>query len=335
MITTSFGGATLALDVGGTKMAAGVVSAGHRLVEYAVTPTPVGADAETLYDTAVFVLNAALSANALPVAALGIGCGGPMAWPLGDVSPLNIPAWRDFPLRDRLAEEFGLPTRIHNDAICLTIGEHLMGAGQGQDNILGMVVSTGVGGGLIADGQLVHGSSGNAGHIGHVVVDPTGPICECGGRGCLEAIARGPALVDWARLNGWEPAGSGDAVELAGAARAGDPVAAAAFRRCGTAVGTAIASSAALLDLQSVSIGGGISHAADLILPSLYDAFRQHAGLRFVQRCRIVLASPDAGLIGAAGLFLDQYWPEADAPSPPPVTRLPEPAGKHPRILLQ
>ncbi len=299
---------TLALDAGGTKMAAGLVDASGRLVEYAVTPTPPGADAEALFDTAVFVLNAALSTRSGPVAALGIGCGGPMMWPSGDVSPLNIPGWRGFPLRDRLAAEFGLPTRIHNDAVTLTIGEHLMGANRGCDNILGMVVSTGVGGGLISDGRLIGGASGNAGHIGHIVVDPTGPPCACGGHGCLEAVARGPALVAWALSQGWRATGTGDAVELATAARTGDQVAQAAFQRCGSAVGTAIASVAAVADLEVVSIGGGISHAADLILPSVYESFRRHAGLEFVQRCRIVLASPDAGLVGAAALLDDRYW---------------------------
>ena len=160
---------------------------------------------------------------------------------------------------------------------------------------MGMVVATGVGGGIIGDGRLLNGTSGNAGHIGHVVVDPDGPACSCGGHGCLEAVARGPALVAWATASGWRPTGSGDAVELAAAARAGDEVASAAFRRCGAAVGTAIASTAALLDLEVVSIGGGVSHAADLFLPALYEAFRRHAGLEFVQRCRIVLAAAGRG----------------------------------------
>lgn len=315
-MTAVTGSVRLALDVGGTKMAAGVVADDHRVVEYAVTPTPPGADAETLFETAAFVLNAVLTTTSAPVRALGVGCGGPMRWPSGDVSPLNIPGWRDFPLRDRLAAQFGVPTRIHNDAVCLTIGEHLTGAGQGRSNVMGMVVATGVGGGIIINDRLVHGATGNAGHIGHVVVDPDGPACNCGGRGCLEAVARGPALVAWAEHHGWQ--GGSDAVALAAAARQGDQLAAEAFRRCGTAVGTAIASTVALLDLEAVSIGGGISHAADLVLPAVYDAFRRHAGLGFVQRCRIVLASADAGLVGAAGLFEGDYWP-ASRPEGPSV----------------
>ncbi|MFN8125438.1 MAG: ROK family protein [Candidatus Nanopelagicales bacterium] len=304
---------TLALDIGGTKMAAALVAPDLSVLEYAVTPTPVDDDPETVFGAAVFVANAVLSGTDAPVSAIGVGCGGPMRWPSGDVSPLNLPAFRDFPLRDRIAAEFGLPTRIHNDAVCLAIGEHLAGAGRRRadgrgSNLMAMVLATGVGAGLILDGRPFDGGTGNAGHIGHLVIDPNGPPCSCGGRGCLEAIARGPALVTWAQDHGWRPTGTADAVALAQAARGGDPGAQAAFRRAGDAVGQAIASAAALLDLDTVSLGGGLVNAADLLLPTVYDAFGRHAGLEFAQRCRIVLASPQAGLVGAAGLWRDGYW---------------------------
>lgn len=317
--------ATLALDVGGTKMAAGIVSPDHRVLLRAVTPTPAGAGAEELFQSAVFVLSAVLAQAPVPVRALGVGCAGPMAWPSGDVSPLNIGGWRGFPLRDRLADELGLPTRVHNDAICLVIGEALAGAGRGERNLLGMVVSTGVGGGLIVDGHLLHGDSGNAGHIGHVVVDPQGPACTCGGRGCLEAVARGPALVQWAREHGWAGGPAAAGPELARSARAGDPVAAQAFRRCGAAIGTAVATAASLLDLQVAAVGGGISNAGDLILPALFDAFRTHAGLEFARRCRIVLAAADSPLVGAAGLFAPGYWHGDEAELPRQLTPHHEP----------
>ena len=117
------------------------------------------------------------------VAAIGVGCGGPMLYPQGVVSPLNIPAWRGFPLRERLASAFGLPCVVDNDAKALALGERWHGAGHGANNMLGMVVSTGVGGGIILDGHLLHGSGGNAGHIGHIIVWPNGPLCGCGARG--------------------------------------------------------------------------------------------------------------------------------------------------------
>jgi glucokinase len=178
-----------------------------------------------------------------------------------------------------------------------------------------MVVSTGVGGGLVLDGRLINGGTGNAGHIGHLVVDPEGPACACGGRGCLEAIASGPSMVGWALSQGWT-AERPDGIALAMAARGGDEVAAAAFQRCGTAVGIAIAGAAALLDLDVAVIGGGISHAGDLIMEPVFEAFTRHAGLRFAQRCRIVLAAADSGLVGAAAMFIasESYWGGSDSP---------------------
>jgi glucokinase len=306
------GSGVLALDIGGTKMAAGVVAGDGRVLAQATLPTPPEADAEELFSAAVFAVEAALVDCPDPpaIAGLGVGCGGPMKWPSGDVSPLNIPGWRDFPLRDRLAERFGLPVRVHNDAICLALGEHLAGAGEGRTNLLGMVISTGVGGGLILDGRLIDGVTGNAGHVGHIVVDPDGPPCECGGRGCLEAIARGPALVSWARAQGWS-GGPDTAAALAQSARvAGDPVAIAAFQRCGSAVGVALASCAALLDLELAVLGGGVSRSGDLLMDSVYAAFDRHAAMAFARRCRIVLASATSGLVGAASLFLGgaAYW---------------------------
>ncbi|MAT60233.1 MAG: glucokinase [Micrococcales bacterium] len=301
----------LALDVGGTKTIGAVVGTGGEVLASARVPTPTGHGSEEVFEACVFALEAARSETPVSAIGLGVGCGGPMKWPSGDVSPLNIPDWRDFPLRDRLADRLEVPVRVHNDAICLTIGEHLLGGGRGLNNVLGMVVSTGVGGGIVADGQLLTGASGNAGHIGHVVVDPTGPKCSCGGRGCLEAVARGPAVVGWALAQGWQsvdPAGE----SLAASAREGDPIARAAFQRCGNAVGTAVASVAALLDLEAVTIGGGLSRAGDLLLPAVYEGFERHAGLEFLSQCRVLLAGEDAGLVGAAALFLAQhrYWSE-------------------------
>jgi glucokinase len=193
----------LAIDVGGTKMAAGLVAHDGTVTAALRAPTPQNADAETLWNT----LTGLLEPLADSVDGVGVGCGGPMTWPDGEVSPLNIPGWRGFPLRARLAARFpGLPVRLHNDAICLAVAEHWKGAGQGSADMLGMVVSTGVGGGLILNGRLVNGGTGNAGHIGHVIVEPEGgPRCGCGGHGCLEAVARGPGLTAWALEQGWIP----------------------------------------------------------------------------------------------------------------------------------
>jgi glucokinase len=309
----------LALDIGGTKLAVGVVDPGGRLLSWGRAPTPAELDAEQLWRTldALFtgVLEQAGITGPAGLAGVGCGCGGPMEWPAGVVSPLNMPAWRAFPLRDRLSERLpGLPVRVHNDAICVAAGEHWRGAGRGRSSMLGMVVSTGVGGGLVLDGKLVNGASGNAGHIGHIVVAPDdGPPCGCGGRGCAEAIARGPALVAWAQEQGWRP-GQRDATarELAADGAQGHPVGLAAMRRAGRALGIAIASATSLCDLEVVAVGGGLSQAGPLLLDPLEQALREHARLDFARRVQVVPAAlgQSAGLIGAAALVLaaSRYW---------------------------
>jgi glucokinase len=150
----------LAVDVGGTKLAAARVTADGQLRVRAQCPTPQTDDAEEIWSALLGLIADVVAGE--PVAAVGVGCGGPMRWPEGDVSPLNITAWRDFPLRRRLQEE--LPeaaVRVHNDAVAMAVGEHWVGAGNGVRDFLGIVVSTGVGGGLISGGALVHGRSGN------------------------------------------------------------------------------------------------------------------------------------------------------------------------------
>ncbi|MEU9017623.1 ROK family protein [Actinomadura sp. NPDC048394] len=307
----------LAVDIGGTKLAAAVVEPGGRVVAYdrVATPNGEGLDAEGLWRTLQGLLDKVhADAGSPALAGVGCGCGGPMTWPAAEVSPLNIPAWRGFPLRERLRDRYpGLPVRVHNDAVCVAIGEHWRGAGRGRSNLLGMVVSTGVGGGLILGGRLVDGASGNAGHIGHVVVEPSGPPCECGGHGCLEAIARGPGLVAWARGEGWRPGGQDvTGVELASDARRGHPVAVAAMRRAGHAIGVAIASATHLCDLDVVAIGGGVSQAGALLFDPVEEAFRAHAWMAFARKTQIVPAAlgQTAGLIGAAALVFaaDRYW---------------------------
>ncbi|HZB32441.1 MAG TPA: ROK family protein [Streptosporangiaceae bacterium] len=304
----------LAVDIGGTKLAAALVEPQGRLAGYARVETPTGLDGEALWRTLVALLGKLLAEHGdPPLAGVGVGCGGPMTWPAAEVSPLSIPAWRDFPLRERLAERFpSTPVRVHNDAVCVAVGEHWRGAGRGRDNVLGMVVSTGVGGGLVLDGRLVDGASGNAGHIGHVVVDPGGPDCLCGGRGCLEAVARGPNLVAWAQAQGWRQGGTVTGVDLSADAARGHQVAAAALRRAGRALGVAIASATHLCDLEVVAIGGGLSQAGARLFDPLEQTFRAHARMDFAREVRVVPAAlgQTAGLVGAAAFIFAaaDYW---------------------------
>ena len=303
----------LALDVGGTKLAAAVVDERGRILGRGRVPSPTGTDAELLYEGLLACAAAALrGADVLPgdLDGVGVAAAGPMVWPSGEVSPLNMPAWRGFPLRKRLATEFASDrVLIHNDAVGLTVGEHWKGAGTGTANLLGVTVSTGVGGGLILGGRLSHGFSGNAGHVGHVVVEIDGPPCACGGRGCLEAIASGPNTVRHALDEGWRPRPGvvADGVALAAAAAAGDEVALRNLARAGQAVGTAIASCASLLDLEVAAIVGGFSQSGPSFWEPLREAFAAHAGFPFAAACRVVPGQlgDAAGLLGAAAFVLD------------------------------
>lgn len=315
-------GPTLAVDIGGTKLAAAIADRSGRLLHQHRVMTPTHgrgptADAEAVWRALAGLLEAVLAEAAAagdpPSHGVGVGCGGPMRWPEGVVSPLNIPAWRDFRLRERLADFAGDgPVRIHNDAICTAVGEHWRGAGRGVADLLGMVVSTGVGGGLVLGGRVVDGASGNAGHIGHVVVDPEGPSCACGGRGCLEAIASGPSTASWAATQGWRTAAGTDAMTLTRDANRGHPIARAALARSGSALGVAIASAVHLCDVEVVAIGGGLAQAGPLLFDPLHAALARHAQFPFTRKVRVVPAAlgQQAGLVGAAGLVLggSAYW---------------------------
>lgn len=303
--------AALAVDIGGTKFAAGVVSSAGEVIVADRVPTPPGADAEALWTALSGLISGVLErAGEEKIAGVGVGSGGPMRWPAGEVSPVNIGGWRNFPLRERLAQfAAGGPVRVHNDAVAVAVAEHWRGAGRGVDNLLGMVVSTGVGGGLVLGGRLIDGGTGNAGHIGHLIVDSDGPSCNCGGYGCLESIASGPRTVAWAQDQGWP---GRDGVALSSDARAGDPVAVAALARSGRALGVAIASAVHLCDVDLVVLGGGLSGAGDLLFDPLRESFARHASLAFAGRTKIVGASlgRHVGLVGAAAFVLagDTYW---------------------------
>ncbi|MDT5080308.1 MAG: glucokinase, partial [Mycobacterium sp.] len=242
---------TLALDIGGTKIAVGLVDTDGALLHHAQLPTPDG-DAQAIWSVAEGLLTDALAVAHGDVRGVGVASAGPIDLPSGTISPINITAWQHFPIVDKVAAVTNLSVRLGGDGLCMAMGERWRGAGRGAQFMLGMVVSTGIGGGLVLDGAPYDGRTGNAGHVGHVVVDPDGVLCTCGGRGCVETVASGPHIARWARENGWAAPPEADAKELADAANEGDPVALRAFRRGATAVATTIASVAAVCDLDLV-----------------------------------------------------------------------------------
>jgi glucokinase len=216
----------------------------------------------------------------------GVGSAGPMT-PFGEeVSPLNVPVWRGFPLRRRLSDHLGLPVFVDGDCKALALGEGWLGAARGHRNFMAMVVSTGVGGGLVIDGRLIDGEQGNAGHIGHVVVEPGGRPCVCGSRGCLEAEISGPSI----------RTATGVAPEAATPET---------IQRAGSLLGRAVALSVSLLDLRLVTVGGSVALGfGDPFFDAAQAELERTACLDFAKGVRIVPAGlgADAPIIGAAAV---------------------------------
>ncbi|MFF9809149.1 ROK family protein [Streptomyces coeruleorubidus] len=299
-----------ALDIGGTKIAGALVDGQGRILVRAQRPTPAREDGDTVMRAVEEVLGE-LTGSPLwdRATAVGIGSAGPVDRSAGTVSPVNVPGWRDYPLVGRVRAAAGdLPVELIGDGVAITAAEHWQGAARGHDNALCMVVSTGVGGGLVLGGRLHAGPTGNAGHIGHISVDLDGDLCPCGSRGCVERIASGPNIARRALENGWRPGADGDtsAAAVAAAARAGDPVAVASFERAAQALAAGIAATATLVEIDIAVIGGGVGKAGDVLFVPLRKALSAYATLSFVRHLTVAPAQTgtDAGLVGAAAAAL-------------------------------
>ncbi|MGC1511757.1 MAG: ROK family protein [Acidimicrobiales bacterium] len=288
----------LAIDIGGTKVAAGVVDREGALLRRAQAPTPLGNGEEALWTAIAEVIDEVRHGDE---AVCGVGCGGPMTSGGERASPLNIPVWRDVPLRSRLAAMTGLATFVDNDAKALALGEGWVGAARGIHNFVAMVVSTGVGGGIVLNGNLLEGADGNAGHIGHLTVCPEGRLCACGARGCLEAEASGSAI----------KAITGRAAAFADA----DTMA-----RTGRLVGQAVASVANLLDLRLAVVAGSVALGfGEVFFRAAQAEIHERARLTFSAGARIMPAGlGDAGpLIGAAAVGWRGLRESSDVQAPP------------------
>jgi glucokinase len=276
----------LAVDIGGTKLAAGLVDDQGRLVESERVPTPRDSDAEELFTALTRLVDDVRARAATAPSVCGVGAGGPMTAHGEEVSPLNIAAWRGFPLRGRLASHLGLETFVDNDAKALALGEGWVGAARDADSFVAMVVSTGVGGGIVLRRTLVDGEHGNAGHIGHVIVEPGGLLCPCGARGCLEAEASGTAI---RTSTGHPPSDAPTEVR----------------RRTGRLVGRAVASVANLLDLRLAVVAGSVAlgYGADFF-GAAQEELDRSARLEFSRGATIVPGQlgGDGPLVGAAAV---------------------------------
>ncbi|WP_061290786.1 ROK family protein [Herbidospora cretacea] len=300
----------LAIDIGGTRFAAATIEPAGVIT--ARLEMPVGPDpTATLKDlVARIVVPGLISEEGLT--GVGIGVTGPLDAVSGTVSPAGIQAWRDFPLVKTVAGLLpGVPVHLAGEGQMMALGEWWRGPFS-EGALLGVVVSSGIGGGLVIEGRPHLGPSGNAGHIGHIRAGEGWESCRCGAVGCVETIASGPSMVRWALANGWqqvvEPtfwAGRPvDARALAADAKRGVPVAVEAFDRAALALATAILTAAALFDVDNVVIGGGVAAAGSTLLNPLRQAVADQAGLGFLRRLRVAPTTlrRDAVLFGAAAL---------------------------------
>jgi glucokinase len=305
----------LSLDVGGTKLAGALFDSSCRLLRYSRTSTRAGEGAEPVFERLVQLARSLLKRQGLEEHALrcvGVGCAGPLDSETGIVhSPPNLHAWEGFPLKTRLAERLGAPVVVENDANAAALGEHKFGAGQGRRHVFYVTVSTGIGAGLILDGRVYRGADYVAGEFGHTILARGGPKCNCGGRGCLEALASGTAIAKRARR---EAARAPDSIlgrmlaekkdtlsakDVAVAARKGDALAGKIFHDAAVCLGLGLTSAIHMLNPEIVIIGGGLTRAGRLLFDPVRRTIAERAQGHFVENMRIVPAK----LGGRAGLY--------------------------------
>jgi glucokinase len=305
----------LALDIGGTKLAAGLVTPDGQLLGSGREPTRAVEGPDVVIAQLV-ALGRRVYGDAHP-ALVGVGCGGPLDANRGIVQqPLNLPGWVDVPLVAHLEAAFDLPVYLDNDANAAARGEHRWGAGRGTRNMVYLTVSTGIGGGVIADGRLVWGETGNAAELGHVSVSYDGWPCVCGRRGCPEAFASGTNIAARARaaVVAGEPSALADvpadqitAQAVSEAANAGDALAERIWDETMEVLGAAVANVLNTFEPELVVIGGGVTRAGDLF----FDPIRRLAlslALPPHRRARIVPAElgDETGILGAAAVALER-----------------------------
>ncbi|MER7365694.1 ROK family glucokinase [Nonomuraea wenchangensis] len=304
---------TIGVDIGGTKVAAGVVDDQGKIVEHTLRPT--AADRPDLVAETVADVVRELSAGR-PVEAVGVGAAGFVDETRSVVRFAPNLAWREEPLQKKISGLVGLPVVIENDANAMAWGETRFGAGRGQSHVVCVTLGTGIGGGLVFDGALYRGRWGMGAELGHMQVQPGGRPCGCGNIGCWEQYASGQALVKEAReLAEAAPERAGILLGLAGgkiegeeiteAARRGDEVALQAFASFADWLGQGMADLAAVLDPGCFIVGGGVSRAADLFIDRARESFADRLtgrGHRPLADIRLAELGAAAGVVGAADL---------------------------------
>lgn len=298
----------LALDIGGTKLAAGVVDASGAIRASDRMPTHASEGPDRVIDRLIALGRSVVAQAGVAwsdLAGVGVGCGGPLDPRSGVIlGPPNLPGWVNLPLADRLHAALGLPVFVENDANAAALGEHRFGAGRGVANMVYFTISTGVGGGVILDGRLYHGVNGNAAELGHMVVLHGGRRCECGRKGCLEAYASGTAIVQRARERLGPDIESTEAVVAA--VQAGDPAAVQFWDETMAILADGVANAIHAYNPARVVLGGGVTNAGELLFEpvrrfALRSVFPVHAGV--VEIVPAALGNA-VGIVGAAAVAL-------------------------------
>ena len=310
-------GEAIGIDVGGTKINAFRVARDGTVAERTSRPTPADDEAATLSA----MVELARSLLTPDVIAIGVGAAGMIDSKEGVLGFAPNLAWRKLPIAERMREALGLPCQVDNDASMAAYGEFRFGAGRGYRHLLLVTVGTGIGGGIVSDGRLFRGANGFAAEIGHIIVEPGGPLCGCGNRGCWEQVAAGRAIDRMGREEAREhehsilrrlAGGDPDAVTgelVTQAAKQGDDAAKRILAEVGRRLGQGIAGLVNVLDPQIVVVGGGAIVAGDLLLDPARAAFLDAVeGPEYRPRVPIVPAElgNDAGAVGAAMLALEE-----------------------------
>lgn len=316
------------VDIGGTNVVVGTMPEdGGTLLGLTKERTRVSEGADAVVEQVAHMVRASREAAAravpgLDVAGVGIGAPGPLDRTRGVVLLTPNLGWRDFPLRDRVGAATGLTAALDNDANCAVFGEWWRGAAQGGRIVIGLTIGTGVGGGIVIDGQIFHGASDIAAEFGHVTIDSTGRRCGCGNYGCLEAYASGTAIADRAR-EGIESGAESRLVQYAAgdlaaitahmvydAARDGDEYAQEVVKDTARFLGTGVANFLNIFNPEVVVICGGVTAAGDRLFEPLRAEVKRRAFRAAVEACRIVpgALAGTAGVYGAVAAFKVQCW---------------------------
>lgn len=309
----------IGIDVGGTNVKIALVDNDGKIIYSNTVPTYAQMGYEYTVNNikqAIRDLMKETNTDSKSIEAIGFDFPGQVDYKTGVVKLApNIPGWVNVPIAQMIEEEFHIPTKIDNDVRCAALGEMKFGAGRGCENFVCITVGTGIGSGLVINGQLVRGAANAAGEIGHIKLQMNdGPICGCGDTGCLEAFASGPSIVAMAQeyLKGGkstkyrEMAADGEITPyiVAKAAEAGDPVAKRIFEIVGTYIGMGLVSVINLLNPEKVIIGGGVAEAGDLLLDPIRKTIKERAMVVAGNSVEIVRAElgNSAGVIGASML---------------------------------